>query len=305
LKGTAPANTGAVYPDTIPGSLWRYSGGGYTVMQLMMEEATGKSFASLMKKRLLGPLGMEQSTYGQPLPTRFHQQAALAHDEQGKKIDGGWHIYPEQAAAGLWTTPSDLARYMMDVQSTYQGESSRVLSRDMARKMLSVHKGDWGLGPALRGKGDSLVFHHGGANAGYRAFFFAFAGQDQGVALMTNSDNGRDLINEVMRAIDQAYGWGIFQTEKKVRVPMKSSEMGALEGVYELSPRMRVTLKAEEDHLIGIASWNEQTIAFYPGSDSAFFDLEKGWTLRFDRSTDEGQVMGFSLNESTYFTKVQ
>jgi len=305
LKGTAPANTRAVYPDTLPGSIWRYSGGGYTVMQLMMEEMTGASFDALMKERLLNPLGMEQSTYSQPLPPRFHEQVALAHDEQGKEIDGGWHIYPEQAAAGLWTTPSDLARYMIDVQNTFQGKSNRILSRSMTRKMFSAHKGDWGLGPALRGEDNSLAFQHGGANAGYRSLFFAFAQQGQGVAIMTNSDNGRDLIDEVMRSIDRVYGWGLFQTEKKARVPMEPSKMKALEGEYELSPRMRATIQAKKDRLVITPSWNGQSMVFYPGADSAFFDLEKGWTLRFDRSRDEGEVMGFALNEATYFTKVQ
>ena len=305
LNGQAPANTPAVYPDTIPGTLWRYSGGGYTVMQLMMEEVTGKSFDRLMEERLLAPLDMEQSTYTQPLPTRFHEQAALAHDEQGKKIEGGWHVYPEKAAAGLWTTPSDLARYMMEVQSTFQGKSGGLITSGMARKMLSRHQGDWGLGPALQGEGDSLAFQHGGANAGYRSLFFAFAEQDQGIALMTNSDNGRGLIDEVMRSISHVYGWNLFKTKMKTRVAMEPSELEALEGAYEMSPRLRVIVEAEENRLIATPSWNGQTMVFYPGTDSTFFDLEKGWSLRFERSSDEGEVMGFTLNESTHLTKVQ
>jgi CubicO group peptidase (beta-lactamase class C family) len=305
LNGQAPANTPAVYLDTLPGSLWRYSGGGYTVMQLMMEDVTEKSFDQLMKERVLAPLQMEHSTYSQPLPTRFHEQAALAHDEQGKKIEGGWHVYPEQAAAGLWTTPSDLARYMIEVQNAYQGKSNRIITPSMARRMLTDHKGDWGLGPALQGNDDSLAFQHGGANAGYRALFFAFAQQDQGVAIMTNSDIGRDLIDEVMRSISHVYGWGLFKTQKKARGAMEPSEMKALEGEYELSPRMRVTVKAKQEHLTITPSWNGQSMVFYPGADSTFFNLEKGWSLRFNKSKDQGEVMGFSLNESTYFTKVQ
>jgi CubicO group peptidase (beta-lactamase class C family) len=304
LSGSKTANTGAVYPDTIPGSIWRYSGGGYTVMQLMMEEATGKDFAGIMQKRVLEPLNMNHSTYVQPLPEQYHHQAGIAHDEQGREISGRWHVYPEKAAAGLWTTPSDLARYIMEVQQSLDGASNRVISREMTRRMLSNHKGDWGLGPALDGKGDSLMFQHGGANAGYRCRFFAFAGQDQGVAIMTNSDNGGDLITEMMRSIDRAYGWNHFKTEKKKRVNLPQKQLAAYAGKYRMNPQVEVKVELEGDHLTILPSWGGVETEFYPASDSIFFDLEKDWTVHFKMDAG-GDIKGFYLNDRSYFSKVE
>jgi CubicO group peptidase (beta-lactamase class C family) len=167
LDGDKPANTDAIRVDTVPGTLWRYSGGVYVVMQQLLTDATGKPFPRLLDELVLRPIGMTHSTYEQPLPRALWPAAATPYDESGLLIRGGWHTYPEMAAAGLWTTPSDLAKFAIEIQKEYAGRSNRILSTEMIHQMLKPQKDDWGLGFAMhRGDGD-LRFGHGGSNAGF------------------------------------------------------------------------------------------------------------------------------------------
>ena len=122
-------------------------------MQQAMIDVTRKSFPGLMSTTVLGPIGMKHSTYDQPLPERFRSNAAVPYAQGGKPVQGGAHTYPEMAAAGLWTTPSDLARYILEVQNSLVGKANHVLSTTTTREMLTPGKeplgsrcGDWRLG---------------------------------------------------------------------------------------------------------------------------------------------------------------
>ena len=129
LDGAKPANTGAIRVNVVPGSLWRYSGGGFTVMQQMIIDATGKPFPEFMRETVLAPLGMTSSTYEQPLPADRQSHAATGHYPDGRPVAGKWHVYPEMAAAGLWTTAPDLARFAIGVQRALASTSNAVLSQ--------------------------------------------------------------------------------------------------------------------------------------------------------------------------------
>jgi CubicO group peptidase (beta-lactamase class C family) len=208
LDGVGPANTAPIRVDVKPGSLNRYSGGGFTLMQQMLIDVTGKPFPEFIEETVLGPLGMTQSTYQQPLPKSLWRQAASAHDGNGVVIQGRWHTYPEMAAAGLWTTPSDLARFAIELRNAFHGTSERVLSAATARQMLTRQRKDLnGLGIGLGGEGSTLSFSHGGANRGFMCHLIALAESGDGAAIMTNGDRGQALIQEVLRAIAAEYGW--------------------------------------------------------------------------------------------------
>ena len=141
LSGAKPANSQPVRVDIRPGTRARYSGGGYEVMQELIEDVTGKPFTEVARELVLEPLAMHHSTYQQPLPARMSPQAAIAFDAQGDPLSGKWHTYPEQAAAGLWTTPSDLAKVVIEIQ-----EPGRVLSVKTVSMMLTPVLEDHGLG---------------------------------------------------------------------------------------------------------------------------------------------------------------
>ena len=137
-------NTAAIFLDTIPGSIWRYSGGGYTVMEKLVEDISGLSLDEYMAENILQPIGMENSTYSQPLGIGLYTDVSAAYDGEGNIIEGLWHNYPEQAAAGLWTTPTDLAIYCIEIQEILSKKKNGILSKEIIEMMLTKHKNNWG-----------------------------------------------------------------------------------------------------------------------------------------------------------------
>jgi len=203
LDGRKPANTPPIRVDIAPGSLYRYSGGGYTVLQVLLEDRFGKSFPELMRRIVLQRLSMYTSTYEQPLPAESASRAAVGFRSNGRSYTGGWHLYPEMAAAGLWTTPIDIAKFAIEIQQTLAGKSTKILEKASAELMVTPHIGRHGLGlvavPAW--------FGHSGSNAGYKCQFWAARNGGHGAAVMTNSDNGMKLIKPIFDAIAAESAW--------------------------------------------------------------------------------------------------
>ncbi len=207
LDGSKPANTAPIRVDVVPGSITRYSGGGYTVMQQMMIDLTGKPFPELMQESVLMPLKMTASTYEQSLPKDRVSLAATGYYAKGKVVRGRWHVYPEMAAAGLWTTASDLARFAISIQEGLAGKSNPVISQAMTREMLTVQQGSSGLGLGLDGSGRSLRFHHGGRNEGFDALWVACAESGQGVVVMINANDDSGALKRIVEAVSKAHHW--------------------------------------------------------------------------------------------------
>jgi CubicO group peptidase (beta-lactamase class C family) len=162
LDGVKPANTPAIRVDIVPGSKMRYSGGGYVVMQQLIIDATGEPFPKFMHDTVLKPMGMTNSGYEQPLPAALAARTATGYYSNGKPVASRWHIYPEMAAAGLWTTASDLARFEISIQEAMTGKSNPVISQATVRQMLTKQKENAGLGLFLQGEGKRLAFMHDG-----------------------------------------------------------------------------------------------------------------------------------------------
>ena len=208
LNGEAPSNVGQVLFARPPFNGYKYSGGGVTIMQLAIADLTGRPFAEFMQATVLDPLKMTNSSFAQPPPSAVAGQLARAHDAQGRAMDAAWHVYPEQAAAGLWTTPTDLARFIIEVQTAVRGPAGAVLSQASAREMTSpVGVGPYGVGLAVDMRGEGWYFSHGGSNWGFQADIVGHVRKGYGVAIMTNGDRGRALINEIEARLAAAYGW--------------------------------------------------------------------------------------------------
>ena len=208
LEGTWSTEVKGVRFVSRPGTEFRYSGGGYIVLQLLLTDVDGRPFAELAKELVLDPAGMSASTFEQPLPSQLWNQAAAGHDSRGSPLFGAWHVLPEQAAGGLWTTPSDLASFMLSIWRSYHGKAGALLSQDLARQMLTRQIDDFGLGFSLPSSGVAR-FQHGGGNAGYRCFAVLSVDGADGVVIMTNGDNGERVIGEVFKLVGQAYGWSV------------------------------------------------------------------------------------------------
>lgn len=217
LKGASPANSDAVIVDTEPGSIFRYSGGGTTLAQLVFQDVTNMNFPQLAKTTIFDPLGMDHSRYSQPLSDVLKQNAAIPYRSNGTEVNGGAHNYATLAAAGLWTTPSDIMRWAGRVQLAYTGEDQSVISKKTIAEMLTPQMRSVGIGFFLEGEEVISSFSHGGANEGFRANFFAHTSTGDGVAIMTNSDSGGALITEIMNRIAEIYNWSEFKPAIKTK----------------------------------------------------------------------------------------
>ena len=223
LNGAPPANSEAVQVVSVPGSQYSYSGGGMEVLQQMAEDVTGMPFQTYMKNNLFSRLGMNSSDFVQPMAGPLATHAAKAHDIDGNVVPGGWNTYPELIAAGLWTTPSDLARLLIEVQKAARTNTGALLTQQTATGMLTQQPNStMGLGFAIRNGKGGLIFNHSGSNLGYKSFVTAYRDQGQGIAVMTNGENGLALIMEIVRAVAKVYRWPdtFVEEAKLVDVPL-------------------------------------------------------------------------------------
>lgn len=189
------------------GKEFTYSGGGYSIVQKALEDRTGHSFAELSNRSLFQPLGLSNSSFGTSFNQSESQRMASGHLKSGASINGKWRNYPE-AAGGLWTSATDLAKLIIEIQKSYHNQSNKVLSQQMTRQMLTPFKNPiYGLGFYLDGKTDNLYFSHNGNNVGFQANFIAHTQNGYGVVVMTNSDAGNLLIKEIFTAVSYQYGW--------------------------------------------------------------------------------------------------
>jgi CubicO group peptidase (beta-lactamase class C family) len=303
LDGASPANTQAVRVNVIPGSLWRYSGGGFTVMQQALVDLTGKDFATLARELVLGPAGMQRSGYEQPLPQPRRALAALAHRGDGSLLAGEWHTYPEMAAAGLWTTPTDLLLFARAIQRSLGGDAGALLSQALARDFVTVQKGEYGLGVSVQGEGTQKRFSHGGANAGYRCFFFAFTERGDGVAVMTNSDNGAPLASEIARAVADVYGWGVMQPLARTVRSIAADRLKPIAGRYRLilgPDTIPVVMQMREGVLTAdIKPVSATPLRLYASEPDRFFTLDSPIEFVIERGVNDAVAALRILNVGT------
>lgn len=206
LDGQSPARPKPVTVSYPPGSSWRYSGGGYLVAQQLMTDATGEPFAAIVQRTVLAPVGMRDSGFTDP-QVKSSGNIAAGHRADGTMVPGGWHIYPELAAAGLWTNASDLAVFALAVMQAARGAGGAILRPDLARSMTSAHIGPRSLGFVVGGDGDRQRVGHDGTNEGYNSALLFYPQRCQGAVVLTNSDNAKPLIAELLRGIADQYGW--------------------------------------------------------------------------------------------------
>ncbi len=242
LEGKKPANSPAILVDKVPGGSMRYSGGGYCVMQQMMIDIEKKSFPEIMQAQVLAPIGMTKSTFAQPLPAEKLKLAATGYVPDGSMTKGERHTYPEMAAAGLWTNAAELAKFVIDLQQTLKGNSEKVLTRAMAKKMVTPVEGDFiGLGVFLR----DGRFGHGGWNEGFSSEMTGHMEDGYGVVVMINA-NQPDFINEVIDAVSRVYNWENAAPQPHEKLAFTNAEIARIAGKYAYSFDENITVYAED-----------------------------------------------------------
>ena len=206
FNGEKPANTMPIRVDIVPGTQERYSGGGVTIEQQLMMDVTGKSFPEFMRETVLDKIGMTDSSYEQPLPAGRAAMTAIGTYMDGKPVRGKWHIYPEMAAAGLWTTPTDLAKFAIEIANSRNGRSNKVLTQKITEEMLTPVMDGAGLGFFLE-KENPGQFGHDGSDEGFQAMLTMNWQTGNGLAIMADSDSGISAANYVVRRVVQEFGW--------------------------------------------------------------------------------------------------
>jgi CubicO group peptidase (beta-lactamase class C family) len=307
LDGHSLANVGPVFMERPPLTLYEYSGGGVSVMQQALSDARGRAFPELMKEHVLDPIGMTNSTYAQPLPAALDAQAARAHDESGRSMGSKWHVYPATAAAGLWTTATDLALFAVEVQKSAVGRSNRVLSRVMVQEMLTpVGVGPFAVGFVIAKRGEGWYFSHGGSDWGFNADLRAHKAKGYGLAIMTNGDRGGSLARELAGRIEVAYGWdsmaepaprGYAVTPADGGVPLSEGRLRVFVGRYEFDGLFPVEVSPVDGKLVARTLWSRFELV--ADSPQSFVIDGVGARLLFETDGDI-EVVSVSLELSGY-----
>ncbi|HTT67101.1 MAG TPA: serine hydrolase domain-containing protein [Gemmatimonadales bacterium] len=246
LDGAPPANTPPIRVDTVPGAIWRYSGGGFTIMQELVIDVTRTPFPRFMQQTVLGPIGMTSSSYEQPPTAARAALNAGGYYADRTPVRGRWHVYPEMAAAGLWTTPTDLARFAIEIQETLAGRGHGVISPAMARQYLTVQKAPSGLGIIVDSSGHALRFSHGGRDEGFDAQLVAFAHTGQGAAIMINANDNSRFMGRLLDYIARAWGWPMDDAAGHPAAtrgtPVAAPLLAEYAGYYEAAENQMITL---------------------------------------------------------------
>jgi CubicO group peptidase (beta-lactamase class C family) len=299
LEGDPQANTPRIEVNTLPGLTCRYSGGGTLIAQQAVIDRLGKPFPRIMRELVLEPLGMADSTFEQPLPASWTPRAATGHPYKGNPLPGRYHVYPEMAAAGLWTTPADLARVGVELMRAVNGRPSAVLSTETAQAMLQPQHAGSGEGyrPAigffLEGEEQGRHFYHSGWNEGFVAHAQFFPNSGQGVVLMLNSNEGNDLMFEVGRALRREFGWpGTVPTEK-ASVAVADVERYTGEYATEAGTELRVRV---QDGGLWLQAGDQPPLPVYASSELEFFARAVNTTLVFCQE-EGGAVVGLTLKQ--------
>lgn len=297
LDGSGPANTSAVRVNKVPGEGFRYSGGGYTIAQLMMVEVAGKPFPALMDELLFKPAGMERSTFLNPLSKDLLKHAAAGYLPDNSAVEGKRHTYPEMAAAGLWTTAEDLARFAIEVQLALRGESD-VVDRTTAEQLVEPMTEINSRGLFLERHDRAPYFSHGGWDEGFCAHLVAHRNAGYGAAVMINS-NHPQLINEIIRGIAQEYGWAGYAPWPKLEMPQEALEL--YPGRYRYDAETGFTIKRQGDRLFHQYFGSTADEMHYVG-DRRFMRREKTSPITFTVDDDSVATLHFILDNGGWQT---
>jgi CubicO group peptidase (beta-lactamase class C family) len=299
LDGAAPANSVPVRIVLPPGGQDQYSGGGTTIAQLVLEELTGLPCVALFARDALGPLGMTDSTFAQPLPEALWARAATGHDQGGLPVAGRWHVYPEYAAAGLWTTAADYAGFLIGMQAAARAEGGALSPEGVAAMMTAQPHSTHGIGPEISGTGNSLRFGHSGGNRGFRCDSRAYLHLGKGAVVLVNGEGvgnaGWTLTRELMNAIARAHDWPDFAKAARKPMVLGDADLAPLAGRYAAG-EAEVVVSVQDGVLRSRSTFAaERTLLALSPTD--FFTPESPYDLRFELA--DGRAAAFVIHDGT------
>ena len=272
LRGNEGVNTPAIEVISAPNEMLAYSGGGYTLAELALQDIYGEEFSNIMKKSILEPAGMQNSEFTQPLPDSKGNQVAKGHTQSGDVLDGGWRNHPEQAAAGLWSNAVDMAKFLIEIYKAYQGKSS-LFSQSDIQSILSHERDGHVYGFILNRTGDDISITHYGGNTGYRTGMTISLTSGNGLVYLTNSDNGGALGNELLLSASQVYNWQHFKQTNVHRNEVSSEVLRGLSGKYKWNNQIDLSITFDEN--------NNLVSLYFPNGDEYKLTPIRGDELDF------------------------
>ena len=296
LDGKAPANTKAVRSLFATGLRYQYSGGGTTISQLIQMDITGQAYADYQWNQVLKPLGMKMSSYNQPPAKDNEKFLATGYQEDGLEVKGKYNVYPEQGAAGLWTNPTDLSKYIIETQLSLQGKSNKVLSQEMTKLRLTPYiDSNAALGVFIEKKGEEKYFGHGGSDQGFTSTYKGSIENGNGVVVMVNSNNG-NILNEVVNSVASVYGWKDFY-KPAVKKPMAVSDslFALYAGKYLFNGDTMTLVRQGNTDYISFTPTEKYKIYFTAPDE--FFSKEINVDLKFEKDK-AGKIIGFYFMEN-------
>ena len=282
LDGTEPANTAAVRVNMEPGTRFRYSGGGTTIAQLAITDIEKKPYPQIAQETVLGPLKMTNSTYDQPLSDEWRKKAASGHRNDGSVVPGKIHVYPEMAAAGLWTTPTDLAKFAIEVQLSYAGRSNKILNKELIEKMVTPFMEDVGLGFFIDKRGNAVYFGHDGADQGFRALLLMNREKGYGAVVMVNSNNGQ-ILSEVLRGIAREYNWDEYLPPINEVISLDAAKLDEYAGRFRVNPDRVLTIARDGEKLFATPT-GDPKFELLPVADGTFVRRDQPVKYTFVKS---------------------
>jgi CubicO group peptidase (beta-lactamase class C family) len=301
LAGDSKANSPAVKVTAEPGTGESYSGGGYQIVQQVLADVSGTPFDELAVKELFAPLKLSATSFSPPAETAT--DIAFAHDTAGKRLAISFLRYPESAAAGLWSTPSDIANLALAIRSAHAGEPGAILKPKTAAEMLAPVKlagkvGGHGLGPAVYGEGKTLRFGHSGGTVGFRCEFVLFVESGQGAVVMTNGA-GDALMTELLRAVAAEHNWPGTDFAPKVRkaATLTADQLAAYAGDYAIEGNNTpYTVRASGDELL-LETKFKAAIRLLPLGNGKFFGTSHDREVHFE--SKDGKVIAAEVKYDT------
>ncbi|MET0391999.1 MAG: serine hydrolase [Chitinophagaceae bacterium] len=290
LDGRAPSNTEAVRSVAEPGTGPRYSGGGILITQQMLTDLTKQPYEQYMEEQVLRPLGMTNSSYHQPPAAGQPNNLATGYKSNGDEVPGKYFVYPEKAAAGLWTTPADICKYMIEIQQAWQGRSAKVLNQEMVKLHVTPYKDDVAMGTYQQIGDGEAYFNHTASNEGFSGLFIGGLTNGKGVAIFVNSDDA-SIAFELVNTVALVYGWKGFRGPERITtVPVHDTLTAKYTGEY-ITDGIFSEIKKEAD---GLCYWIDGISSkMYFTSPTGFRNIEfpSAKTFVFDNA---GKVTGFS-----------
>lgn len=294
LNGQKPANTAAIRSMYEPSVKFEYSGGGTTISQLIVQDVTGKPYDEYMWENVLQPMGMSHSSYTQP-PAGKQDLLATGYYNDGTPVKGKYHIYPEQAAAGLWTNPTDLAGYVIETQLALLGKSERVLSKKMTALRLTPYiDSSAAFGVFINNKSGSKYFSHGGVDEGFVSQYVGSLDGGDGVVVMTNTYNTA-LFDEIINSVAKTYNWENFYSpvvKKEIILPDSLRKLYV--GKYKIGNNT-LTVESRSDGIyLDVGNNTLWKIRFT--DNTHFFFVEQKMDLNFVVDATK-KVTGFTVDK--------